>query len=75
MRSLMFARDAAQQLRVTLVERPVASVADLHTALRTLRPGEVDAIGYVADAMVTKPSKSRDRHRDRKEVADDSWRP
>jgi putative ABC transport system substrate-binding protein len=47
------ARQAARQLKVDLVERPVASVEELRAALRALRPGEVDAIAYVADAMVT----------------------
>ncbi len=36
-----------------LVERPIASVEELRAALRGLKPGEVDAIAYVADAMVT----------------------
>jgi ABC-type uncharacterized transport system substrate-binding protein len=30
-----------------------SSVEELRAALRALRPGEVDAIAYVADAMVT----------------------
>ena len=53
MRSLQSARDAARQLKVMLVERPVASVEELRAALRALRSEEVDAIGYVSDAMVT----------------------
>ncbi len=57
LRSLRYARDAARQLKLTLVERPVASVGDLRAALRTLRPGEVDAIGYVADALLTSLAK------------------
>jgi len=52
-RSAKMARDAARQLKVELVERPVASVEELRTALRMLKPGEVDAFAYVADAMVT----------------------
>src|SRR5262245_30719246 len=52
-RSAKLAREAARQLKVELVERPVASVEELRAALHALRPGEVDAIAYVADAMVT----------------------
>src|SRR5436189_3778153 len=50
--SVKIARDAARQLKVELVERPVASVAELRAGLRALRPGEADAIFYVSDAMV-----------------------
>jgi putative ABC transport system substrate-binding protein len=57
-RSLMDARAAARQLKVMLVERPVASVDELRTALRTLRPGEVDAIADVSDAMVISQAKA-----------------
>jgi putative ABC transport system substrate-binding protein len=46
------AREAAGQLKVELLERPVASVEELRTGLRALRPGEADALFYVADAMV-----------------------
>jgi putative tryptophan/tyrosine transport system substrate-binding protein len=46
------ARDAARQLKVELLERPVASVEELRAGLRALRPGEADAFLYVADAMV-----------------------
>jgi putative ABC transport system substrate-binding protein len=46
------AREAARHLKMELVERPIASVEELRTALRALRPGEVDAIGWVSDAMV-----------------------
>jgi putative ABC transport system substrate-binding protein len=46
------ARDAARQLKVELLERPVASVEELRAGLRALRPGEADAFRYVADAMV-----------------------
>jgi len=52
-RSAKMVREAARQLKVELVERPIASVEELRAALRALRPGEVDAIAYVADAMVT----------------------
>ena len=51
--SLAVLRDAARQLKVELVERRVASVEELRASLRSLRPGEVDALVYVADAMVT----------------------
>jgi putative ABC transport system substrate-binding protein len=50
---VQFARDAARELKVELIERPVGSVEELRTGLRALRPGEADAIFYVADAMVT----------------------
>jgi putative ABC transport system substrate-binding protein len=45
--SVQFARDAARQLRVELVERRVASVEGLRASLRELRPREVDALLYV----------------------------
>ncbi len=51
-RSMTIARDAARQLNLELVERPVTSARDLRTTLRALQPGEVDAFCYVADAMV-----------------------
>jgi len=51
-RSAKIAREAARKLKVELVERPVGSVEELRAALHALRPGEVDAIAYVADAMV-----------------------
>ena len=50
--SVKIARDAARQLKLELVERPVASVEELRAGLRTLRTGEVDAFFYVVDAMV-----------------------
>jgi putative ABC transport system substrate-binding protein len=52
-RSATMVREAARQLKVKLVERPIASVEELRAALRALRPGEVDAIAHVTDAMVT----------------------
>ena len=52
-RSVKIARDAARQLKLELVERHVASVEELRAGLRALQPGEVDAIGYVSEAMVT----------------------
>jgi putative tryptophan/tyrosine transport system substrate-binding protein len=51
--SIKIGRDAARQLKVELIERPVASVEELRAGLRALQPGEADAIFYVADAMVT----------------------
>ena len=51
-RSITIARDAARQLNLELVERLVTSVEELRAALRALRPGEMDAFCYVADAMV-----------------------
>ena len=50
--AVKIARDAARRLKLELVERPVASVEELRAGLRALRPGEVDALLYVADAMV-----------------------
>jgi putative ABC transport system substrate-binding protein len=46
------ARDVARQLKLELVEHPVASVEELRAGLRALRPGEADAFLYVSDAMV-----------------------
>jgi putative ABC transport system substrate-binding protein len=46
------AREAARQLKLELVERPVASVEELREGLRALRPGEADALLQVSDAMV-----------------------
>ncbi len=48
-----FARAAAAQLKVELVERSVTSVEEFRAALAALRPGEVDAYFHVGDAMVT----------------------
>jgi putative ABC transport system substrate-binding protein len=50
--ALKRARDAARQLKLELVERPVGSVEDLRAGLRALRPGEADAFFYIGDAMV-----------------------
>jgi putative ABC transport system substrate-binding protein len=54
--SVQLARDAARQLRLELVERPVASVEELQAGVRALRPREADALLYVADAMVASPA-------------------
>jgi putative ABC transport system substrate-binding protein len=51
-RSLEIARATVQKLKLELVERPVASVEALRASLGALRPGEVDALFLVADAMV-----------------------
>ncbi len=51
--SVKIARDAARQLKVELMERPVASVEELRAGLLALRPGEADAFFYVSDAMVS----------------------
>jgi putative ABC transport system substrate-binding protein len=51
-RSLKIARDAARQLKLELVERPVGSVEDLRAGLWALRSGEADAFFYIGDAMV-----------------------
>jgi putative ABC transport system substrate-binding protein len=51
--SVTIARDAARQLKLELIERPVASVEELRAGLRALRPGEADAYFHVSDAMVT----------------------
>ena len=50
--SLKLAREAARQLELKLVERPVASVEELRAGLHALRPGEADALTIVSDAMV-----------------------
>ena len=50
--SVRIARDAARQLKLELVERPVASVEELRAGLRALRPGEADAFFHMPDAMV-----------------------
>jgi putative ABC transport system substrate-binding protein len=55
--AMRIARDAARQVKLELVERPVASVEELRTGLRALRPGEADAFCYVADAMVNSQSQ------------------
>jgi len=47
------AREAAQRLRVELVERHFASVEELQAGVRALRAGEVDAFFAVSDAMVS----------------------
>jgi putative ABC transport system substrate-binding protein len=50
-------REATRQLRIEVVERHVRSVEDLRVGLRALKPGEVDALAHVADAMVTSQAR------------------
>lgn len=50
--SMKIARDAARQLKVKLIERPVASVEELRAGLSTLRPGDAEAFIYASDAMM-----------------------
>ena len=45
-RSMKVARDATRQLKVELIERPVASVEELRAGLRALRTGEADAFFF-----------------------------
>jgi putative tryptophan/tyrosine transport system substrate-binding protein len=50
--SMKIARDAARQLKVKLIERPVASVEELRAGLSALRPGDAEAFIYASDAMI-----------------------
>jgi len=50
------AREAARQLKIDVVERPVASVAELRQAFSMLDRKDADAFFYVSDAMVTSQS-------------------
>jgi len=56
--SLRAIREAAQGLKIQLVERQVRSIDELHASLRALRPGEVDAIFYMGDAMVSSQAQT-----------------
>ena len=47
------AREAAKKLGVQLIERHVRSQAEVRAALGALRPGEADAIFFVADVLLT----------------------
>jgi len=51
--SIKEAREAARRLKIVLVERPVASVDELRSALRSIRAGEVDGLVHIADVMAT----------------------
>ena len=50
---LVFARSAAPKLGFEIVERPVKSVDEMLTAMRALRPGEVDVFVTSGDAAQT----------------------
>ena len=50
--SSRFARDIAQRLGIELVERHIASVAELQTGLRALDVNDVDAFFEVSEALV-----------------------
>jgi putative ABC transport system substrate-binding protein len=51
------AREAARQLKIEIVERPVGSVEDLRLGLKALKTQEVDAYFYTQDAMVVSQSQ------------------
>jgi putative ABC transport system substrate-binding protein len=51
------AREAARQLKVELIEKPVASVEELQTGLKALQAQEADAFFYSGDAMVLSQAK------------------
>ena len=56
--SLRALREASQGLKIQLVERQVGSIDELHATLQALRPGEVDAIFYMGDAMVSSQAQT-----------------
>jgi len=56
-RSLMIGHDAARQLKVQIIERPVTSVDALRAGLLALRPGEFDAYLNISDAMMISHSE------------------
>jgi putative tryptophan/tyrosine transport system substrate-binding protein len=56
-RAATSAREAAMQLKVEIVERPVKSVEDLQRSLKALKTQEVDAYFYTQDAMVVSQSQ------------------
>src|SRR5262249_16420019 len=45
-------RQAAQQMNIQFIERPVTSVDELRSVLQKLKPGEADAYFYVSDAWI-----------------------
>lgn len=51
------AREASEKLGIQLIERHVRSVPELQAALGTLKPGDVDALFTVSDALVTGQSQ------------------
>lgn len=57
MRAANTAREAGSRLKVEIIERPVGSVEELRTGLRTLKSNEVDAYFYTQDAMVVSQSQ------------------
>ena len=52
------AREAARQLGVQLIERPVSSLEDLRRSLQALKPREVDAYFHTPDILVTSQAVS-----------------
>ena len=52
--SMKKAREGARRLNVVLVERPVGSVEELRAGLLALKPGEVDGVLHISDAMITR---------------------
>ena len=55
-RAFASAQEAAQQLKLELVEHRLPTVDELRAAVRAIKPGEVDAFFYVPDSMVTSQS-------------------
>jgi len=51
------AREAAQQLRIEIVERPVTSVQDLQRKVSAFEPKDADAFFYVNDTTVRSQAK------------------
>ena len=51
-------REAAQSLKVELIERHVASEEQLRATVQSLRPGEADAYLAVSDAMVDRHAQA-----------------
>jgi len=54
--ALKLARDAAHQLKIELVERPITSVEELRAGVRALRRGDAEAFCYMSDAMIISQS-------------------
>jgi len=67
--SVKIARNAARQLKVELVERPVASIEELRTGLRALRPGEADALFLRVGRDSGQPGGADHREREGEEAA------
>ena len=51
-------REAAQQMKITFLERHVNSIDELRQALQNLKPGEVDAYFHVSDSMMTSQAQT-----------------